>query len=498
MRLTFEDKLLIKEVWKILSKLLLLFLAAKLTNGLALHLFVFYGLRAALANRTGLAIGCYIIIPLIVVMNPILVPLGSSFTTLRLGFIAMTLLLAFSSSQRKGQHNVPIGLLWAYLAVSCISSLTGYNPMISYLKLVNFASFLIGLSLGLRNLHQRPRDIEFIRKMFLAISAIVILGSAATLLSPGIAYYSSVSRVIYTEGLGAASDVINSGMTMGLLSGITSHSQTLSTLLACTAAWVLCDMLFIERRKSTPHLVMLVTSIPLLYLTRSRGALLSSVVAVGTIYSFCFHYLPVSPAVKNVMRRALTGMIVLVAILAAILEVKDRSISRWVRKTDDVAGDERSLSEAFTQSRSGLVEMNLRDFRRNPLFGSGFQVTEGYQALKGQTKLLLSAPIEKGVLPLMILGESGIAGALVFLTFVAVFYGTCLQKRYIVTATLFTVLMTSNLGEATFFSTGGAGGIIWIMSMVGGFTIDMVVLCRRKQERQLRQPFIFPQQFRRY
>ena len=97
-------------------------------------------------------------------------------------------------------------------------------------------------------------------------------------------------------------------------------------------------------------------------------------------------------------------------------------------------------------------------------------------------QFVISAPIEKGVLPLMILGETGIVGGFVFIVFLIVFYNTCSKKKYAVTATLFTVFMALNLGESIFFSTSGAGGILWVMSMVGGFTIDMMLKSSRDNE----------------
>ena len=42
-----------------------------------------------------------------------------------------------------------------------------------------------------------------------------------------------------------------------------------------------------------------------------------------------------------------------------------------------------------------------------------------------------------------------------------------------VTASLFTVLLATNMGEATFFSPGGAGGLLWTISIIGGYCIDM-------------------------
>ena len=65
---------------------------------------------------------------------------------------------------------------------------------------------------------------------------------------------------------------------------------------------------------------------------------------------------------------------VLLVVSALTIEIHSNSISKWIRKTDDVQHDQCSKTEAFTGSRQGLIEMCMDDFRRNPLFGMGFQV----------------------------------------------------------------------------------------------------------------------------
>ena len=174
-------------------------------------------------------------------------------------------------------------------------------------------------------------------------------------------------------------------------------------------------------------------------------------------------------------------------VVAIGLQIQGGVMSRWIRKTDSSEEDRRSLGEALTSSRMGLMEYSLWEFRRKPLFGSGFQVAE-YTKEKVQGKgLVISASIEKGVLPVMVLGETGILGAICFFFFLLSFYYTCSQRQYFVTITMFTVFLVTNMGEATFFSPGGGGGIGWMICVVGGFTIDTLLLFRRSIEAQWAQ-----------
>ena len=55
---------------------------------------------------------------------------------------------------------------------------------------------------------------------------------------------------------------------------------------------------------------------------------------------------------------------------------------------------------------------------------------------------------------------------------------------------MFTVMLATNIGEATFFSPGGVGGIIWVLCIVGGFVLDMNLIRKREFESfdEMRRP----------
>ena len=79
----------------------------------------------------------------------------------------------------------------------------------------------------------------------------------------------------------------------------------------------------------------------------------------------------------------------------------------------------------------------------------------------------------------MILGETGIVGAIVFTVFLFSFYMTCIRKQYRVLLCLFTTLMASNMSEATFFSPGGST-MQWTIALIGSFCLDLIV--KREKE----------------
>ncbi len=436
---------------------------------------VFYGIAAAAKNRPGQALCAYALLSFLQMINPMLMPWYSLFQVItRLGSIAMTFTLIVGAGKRGGNHTIPIETLFLYLFGATISSTFGYFPMISYLKIFNFVFFILGLYIGTKNINKYPNAITEVRHFILALILLWTYGSLMTIPFPGVAYFTTFRSVLRQEGVVDVSTAISEGGRILLLSGITSHSQFLGPAAACCLGWLLCDMWLVKRRLSAFHLF-LIAPIPLIcFMTRSRLALLILPVTLYLTTVFCLPSAIISRRTRTAFWCLIIAGFVFLLGSSIYHEIRDQSISRWLRKTEEVSSDDRTLGQALTDSRQGLIDMNLADFRRNRLLGSGFQVAFYTRAMYNSgTASLFSATIEKGLLPLMVLGETGILGATTFTFFLAVFYSTCRRKRYIATATLFTVYLTTNIAEATFFAPSGGGGILWIMLVAGGFIIDM-------------------------
>ena len=483
-----NDRQLFISVAKGMVLLLLAMLACKYTMGGGALVIAVLAFGCALTGRLGWALMAYILFPFMVVTNPYLVPKnGITTMVLRLGPMFVTLGLMVAAASRQGRHELPLGMMWIYLVVAAICSVNGYAPTISYLKVVNCVIFFLGLTIGLRNIDKRPQDVMTVRKFLIVLVAFLVCGSwFVRIFMPGVAYVTSLRAVLEQEGAAAADVVMREVAASGgiaLFAGILNQSQALGTVLPCSLAWLACDMFFVEKRISKIHVLILLLGLPLVYMTRSRSAMLTSVVATAGIYFYCISKVNIRKSVRQKLRTAMTLFGVLVAVAALVMEIKDQSITKWFRKTNDLAADTRSTTEAFTSSRQGLIENNMADFRRNPIFGSGFQVSYDMQySMKSREGLVLSASIEKGLLPLMVLGETGIVGAIVFALYLIVFYSGCVTKRLYCTATLHTVLLVTNLAEATYFSPGGIGGIMWVLSVAGGFVIDTIALHHHRLE----------------
>ena len=485
-----NDRKLIKDVTKGMVLLLLALLACKYTMGGGALVIAGITLVMAFSGKVGWAIVGYTLFPLMVVMNPFILPKnGITGMVLRLAPMAITIALAISGVARRGRNQIPLEMIYFYLLVAGICSIGGYYPQISYLKVVNCLILFVGLNLGFRNIDKSPDDVMRMRQFFLVITSFVVWGSLAVLIFfPGAAYMTSLTDVIQKEGVLAAESALRALAGPKLFGGITNQSQCLATVLPCSLAWLTSDMFFVEKRISKFHVMTILCGLPMIYMTRSRSAMLTSVMAAVFLYFYCLNKVNIRQGVKRKMRSAMMLLGILVVIAASVMEVRNRSISKWLRKTEDVAGDEKSLGEAFTASRMGKIDSNLADFKSSPIFGTGFQVTYDmkYQ-FDHHDGLILSASLEKSILPLMVLGETGIVGGFVFLIFIISFYATCIKKRYYCCATLHTVFLVTNMAEATYFSPGGGGGYMWVLCVGGGFVIDMVALFHRRMEAIARQ-----------
>lgn len=474
---------------KVANNLLILIVSialTRITQGFWIGIMTVLGTVWAISSKVGKALSMYFMIVFMVGLNPFLLPSSSVFGYLvRLGPLIIGLALMLKGVSLKGQSRVPLGMLTIYLAVAAISSIDGWAPGVSYLKIINFLVFMLGFWFGLHTLGYDREGIIYLRATFLAFSMFLIIGSLLLLPFPGISTLSGLQLALIEGNVEAANAaMLSQEGSLSLFCGVTRQSQFFAPLCACAISWLLADMLFVEQRFTRQHLVAIAIGVPLLYLSRSRTGLVTLMVGVIVVAVFLPRKMALPLLIKRRLKTGVAALLLLSTLVGVWTEITKGSISQWIRKTDSIENDTRSLSEAVTHSRQKLVDESMFDYHRNPFWGSGFQVSEGVAEMvaKNRSSLVISASIEKGVLPIMILGETGIVGAVAFVIFLMSFYFTSSRRRLYVTAALFTVMLASNMGEATFFSPGGLGGLLWAISIIGGYCIDMTLA---KQLRQM-------------
>lgn len=484
-----KDKL-VKDVVKITLLLAMVLVLSKVSNGFITVVVGLMGVYWAVTNDAGKALSCFVFMPVFILLSyPIVAHSNIHGYAVRIFPLIIAICLCITSSSRAGNHMLPFSAISFYLLLQCVSSAMGYAPNVSYLKLVNFILFLSGIWIGTRNLHNRSKDLNILRLSVLAICSLFVFGGLLMLPFPAVSYCTSVP--FGGEGAAAAMAALRSNGGIALFSGITNQSQAYAPTLTCIIGFVLADMLFVEKRPHKYHLILLGCALVSLFMTRSRTGLFSTAITVLMVLFFAAPKIKLPTRIKVRIKRFISLGIFGFVILGTGLELTNRTFTRWLRKTDNIY-DDRSMSEALTDSRQGLIERSISEFNYNRMLGCGFQVNDESTRFVGRG-IVLSAPVEKGFLPLMVLGEGGIIGFILFFGFVISFYAICISKKYFVTIAMFTALLATNMGEATFFSPGGIGSILWMIAVVGGFTLDMILVNRKIQERKAMQRMYFYQ-----
>lgn len=463
-----------KDVLKSLLLLGVVLGLARLSGGVIAILVTIAGVGFALRRKVGYIAACYVMYPVLINFNHAIVKLDTLLVMVsRLGNFLLMLLMVLIGG-KKSPERCPFGWLFAYCVVAVLSSMDGWMPLISYMKLVQYVFFIFGIAIVVRILQHTEDGLYVVRCLFMALSIIFILGSFVSYFIPSIGYSMILNRL---EGFGVDMTVgaLIEGEGMVLFNGMLCHSQMLAPVVSMMAAWVLCDMILVEKKMTWLHIGILLVAPVLIYMSRSRGGLLQIVTVIGMVSYMCVPRARLSRSVKSKLFGMVALMVVGLIGIAVVSEVENQTITRWIRKTENVDGDTRSMMEAFTESRQGLIEYNLNDFKLNPFLGKGFQVFCDFKQRFERGEITwYYAPVEKGVTPYVILGETGVVGAVVFVIFLFSFYTICFRRRYLALMTMFTNMLVCNLADSTFFSPGGLGGLLWVASCVGGFSIDLI------------------------
>ena len=350
-----------------------------------------------------------------------------------------------------------VGMLF-YIVVMALSSMQGWNPKISYLKLLLFTLVYfsyVGVSnqVGINSQVSSRK----IRSVMLSMAILFILGSVVLVPFPGL---SQLTAADFVDGK------VDLSSFTSLFMGMTSHSQCLGPIVSVLSVILLGDLLF-SIKKADPLYVSLLCCCPyLVYLTSSRTGMGSYILGHLFVLWIFMNARGLGARWKSkVMTIAMLIFTVLIIVLAFVPSVQNR-IVRFLMKTSN--NDTGPVTvEAVSSTRMGAIDESLRNFKKSPLIGNGFQVAKGMQNFKSKGFAILSAPIEKGVWVTAVLEEGGCVGFIVFTSFLIVCITKSIKRRAYIGASCLFVFTLSNLGEFSFFSMSYLGGFSWAMVFAG-------------------------------
>ena len=346
-----------------------------------------------------------------------------------------------------------LGIL-VYIMFMGFSSAQGWCPIISYLKLVlftviYFSYFGVANQVGVNPSVSSMR----VRSVMLTVSILFVLGSMALVPFPGLSQLK-------------AEDFVDNPFRTSLFMGMTNHSQCLGPVVSSISVVVFADLLFSIRKWDPLYLLILLCCPYLIYKTASRTGMGAYVLGMMFV---AYLFMRVRGVGSRWKMRAMTaimavsfGLVLVVVCMPGFQE----SARKFLLKT---SGDASNVTtETLMSSRQGLIDRSMYYFRKKPLLGNGFQVSESMQGLKiNGMGSILSAPIEKGVWVSAVLEEGGIIGFLLFTGFLVNCMIISVKRRAYIGASCLFVCALTNLGEFTFFSMSYTGGFTWAMVFVG-------------------------------
>lgn len=248
--------------------------------------------------------------------------------------------------------------------------------------------------------------------------------------------------------------------------GILSHPQAFGPTMAILGA-IAASKLFAEKKPSWQYLVVFGVSLLFIMASEARTAgvalIIGLILAIGSVRMFSGQQVrTVLPGLRSRRLWALAGAVLCVGVIFAP-QIADK-VSNYISKSGR-AGSVESIAQAYEQSRGGLIDRLVINIKENPLTGIGFGIGSEPELMIVERDPVLGLPVsavvEKGVLPLVVVEELGIPGALLVFAWLFWLLRQAVLSGVTAVALIGTTLLI-NMGESTFFSPGGLGMLILI------------------------------------
>jgi hypothetical protein len=248
--------------------------------------------------------------------------------------------------------------------------------------------------------------------------------------------------------------------------GVFMHAQSLGPVMALLAVIVLATWLTGKKLTVWPIAILALCG-AWVFLSQARIAAFAFVGGIGLasiLYPVQRMAFIRSAERKIAFRRILLIIAACMASVAAagtaFFEIADVFIKKGNK-------DAESLTETALASRGALIEMMNENIRAKPVTGIGFGVPSDEEDRGRITRdpvlgLAVSAPVEKGVMPVAVIEELGIPLASVVFLWMG-YLGFRAACGGFLPLAVFLAAMLTNIAEATFFSPGAMGGLILIL-----------------------------------
>jgi hypothetical protein len=244
--------------------------------------------------------------------------------------------------------------------------------------------------------------------------------------------------------------------------GVLNHPQAFGMTAAALSA-IFIGQLFDQNRSTLFLVIMIILCISLTIISGSRTA--GTALLLAVIISSLIFMTPIIKKIKSLSYISrdksffLLGFFIL--IILSFNNVYD-VMSGFITKTNEVSVG--SIINAYKISRGVLYIPMIDNILESPLKGIGFGLASDLtnMDIKYFKGIPVSAPIEKGILPLAILEEVGVFGFIFFMIWILILIRLAINNSFRTLIVLLTILLF-NLGEAGLFSANGYGMLYLIV-----------------------------------
>ena len=384
------------------------------------------------------AIQGLILMGLFVILNHEIVPSmdGVGLARFNVFFIAVISILLRSNFSLIDKTNKKIILYTISVGIMCIfhSCLFSKSPHVSVMKIIAWTAVMVSIILAWSSL-SKAEFLNLQRWIFRFVS-LVLLTSQLTILYPSIGFAHN--------GNG--------------FQGILNHPQGLGVFLVAFF-WFFMGKISANLISLSLKYAFIIIYFSLLVMSQSRTAVFS--ILLGGVISAAllkFNCLVTINKFGSLFNLPLKNILLTCVILTLAYLIGSSSPAQSFFKKNNI-NEEVGVLDIYKSSRSILYEPMLKNIQDTPAgIGFGIPSTFNEDEVKRDQNFNIpySLPVEKGLLFLEILEELGIIGLIVFSIWFVILFRLAYFNGFLQLATFCSIVL-SNLGEATFLSTGGVG-----------------------------------------
>jgi len=399
---------------------------------------------AAVASHVT-ALAAILVLLLLRIGNPALIQGQSGLTTLVWAGLMVAALRIWAEALRRRvslKRTLPPYFLPYVLLLVLLSALFSSLPSVSLPKAISFGMLVSATCLGFQLMRQDARPASsFIRGLWLA----VLLLSLPTVAISSIGFL--------RDGQG--------------FQGILNHPQGLAVFLAPLVPWMGIKAFSAEGNGRVILVGLFLLSFASLWLTRGRTGLAAIILAALVLMLLRPGFWKSLTAIGlSALSRAwvIGGLVLLMPLLLWKAPEIWGALQEFLFKGSGTEG----LAEAANASRGRIIDQQIYNFQSSPIFGIGFGVSNSDTNVLNVvvdpiTGIPIGAATEKANLPLAVLEETGVVGALVFAPFFIFLARRLARTQSLALAWAALTALATNASEMTFFSMGGIGLYTWLI-----------------------------------